>query len=1247
MTDFPFPYYGDLDAPVYMILDPVVGNTGAKSPMNKQQAEWMISRLSKYGKFTKEQVCFISAAPPVSGETWQSGKLIGAHMKEHRDTVVSLIQRNKPKMILAFGAKACQQVFGRAVQITKVRGQAVEDVVICPGTPVLPMLSPFFAQRQPDTEATFNADLQTAARIAKAGFDVGGSVLQYAKDYKWCYDLDFLIKMRPKRLSVDVETRGLVPFAKTTALLTVQLTWAPGKSVIVPINYDYRTLRHHNFIPWDTIDRKKLFGQIKTLLEDPRIAKFGHNFKFDVQMLFHKMKIDLQNYADDTMLMAHLLDENIKHNVDDLVRLHVPEMAGFNDVHNNDPEHHGKTRMDLFTPEKMCDYGCGDTDAAWRLYDRLLTALEDDQRLLNCYKRVTMPAQRAFCDIERNGFPVDPEALQAFQDSLRILQKQERHVILNAIPKTIRDKWRNSGVGLKATRADLLRDWIYTHPDGLQLEPVVRTKSGLPSISSKQALPFYVADYPILARLTEYIKNDKMLNTYAKGFWKYIFDDKIRPTYKLAATVTGRSACFVAGTQVYVLDGRRSVSIENIKPGDWVWGFDSDGKPTPTKVSKACKTKTVTKLAKVVYRTQGARATKVLKCTPDHRFRLRDGTYREAQHLQPGDRLMSLEREVNSAGYARCYATGNETFLEHRHVAGKFGDIEGMHVHHKDERKLNNAPDNLEIVTPTEHMSKHPWTATKRRKLSNTLWRHPHRKGGVRGSRYEIYPDEIINGLDQHDFSLAKWCRANSRDYTIVAGKLRELGHDPATIGAIAKAAYQQKVLPDARMCVRLHDAARILRTNFYEARKLLASDNNHEVFSVELVDVEPTPVYDITTPETSCFVANGVCVHNSDNPNGQNFPKRGKMAKKYRKIFKAPKGWVFISLDLSQAELRIAACMSGDRNMINVYRSGGDIHRMTAAGTMGLTLEQFLKLDKEIQALKRFQAKAVNFGFLYGMWWKKFRTYAKTDYGIDFTEEEAQHIREMFFQTYPALLQWHQDVQEIVQRQGYIRTFDGRIRHLPNVNSRDEGIAKQALRQAINSPVQSIASDIGLMTLGRLVPYLKEQGIDWLKPCGFIHDAIVCMVREEHVAAGCTIVKQFMENNPFEEWFDWVPDVPIVADAEIGRTLAETYELSADLFEGKANQRKSYTDLLADLRNDLVRARMKATDEKDQKKLDGAIAAIEADAAQSGVIRFPSAVKSFTVKPKPGAKHAAKTQTSARAQSRGKSIPRRIRKAA
>jgi DNA polymerase I-like protein with 3'-5' exonuclease and polymerase domains len=917
---FSSPSYGDLTAPILMVIDPVFGKLNAKDPLSKEQAQWMFQRLSKYGKFKREDVCIVSAAPPVSGEVWGQGRLLNAHMKEHRDELLNLIDKNKPKFIIPFGAKACQQVIGRAVQITKVRGQAFEEPGICGGIPVLPMLSPFYAQRQPDTEATFNADLQTAARIVKAKYNVSDSVIKYKKDYKWCYDLAPLLKSRPSIISVDVETVGLIPFNPDTKILTVQISTEPGKSIMVPINYDYGKLRHHNFIPWETIDRKKLLKQVKTLLEDPRISKVGHNFKFDVQMLYHQMGIDVQGYDEDTMLLAHLNDENIKLNIDDLVRLHVPEMAGFNDVYNNDPDHHGKSRMDLLPPDKMLPYGCGDTDAALRLLNVLREVVGGDKKLLNCYNRVTMPAQRAFCDIERNGFPVDEDALRSFQKDLRLHQKLERAYIMRRIPKSIKDKWRDSGVGLKVTRGDLLRDWLYLHPDGLNLEPVVYTKTGLPSTSSKQAMPFYVADHPIIARVSEYIKNDKMLNTYAKGFWKYIYDGKIRPTYKLASTVTGRSA---------------------------------------------------------------------------------------------------------------------------------------------------------------------------------------------------------------------------------------------------------------------------------------------------------------------------------SADPNGQNFPKRGKMAKKYRRIFKAPKGWVFISLDLSQAELRIAAMMSGDRNMINVYKSGGDIHRMTAAGTMGLTLKAFLELDKDVQALKRYQAKAVNFGFLYGMWWKKFRTYAKTDYGIDFTEEEAQQIRERFFETYPMLLQWHDAVQQIVAANGYIRTFDGRIRHLPNVRSRDEGMAKQAMRQGINSPVQSIASDLGLMTLGRLVPYLKETGKDeWLKPCGFIHDAIVCLVREDKVAAGCKIVKYYMENNPLEEWFDWEPEVPIIADAEIGRTLSDTYEIDASLFEGSAaNENKSYTDLLKDVYAEHRGMYTKATTDKDKAKIAASMDAIEADAKLSGAIDF-----SFKEKRRKITIRKRVTNNGNQTQAPGKAKGRRIR---
>jgi DNA polymerase I-like protein with 3'-5' exonuclease and polymerase domains len=887
------PHLGDLRAPLLIVLDPVVGSEGFRAPLNKRQMQWFVDHLKEYGEFKREDVCIVSCAPSVTHDTWGQGRLISAHLKEHRDELLRIINYGKPRLILPFGAKACQQIIGRAVQITKVRGQPFQEDDIANGIPVLPMLSPFYAQRQPENEAAFRADLQTASRIYKADYDIDASTIEYKHNYRWCTDLSFLLKKRPKRLSVDVEGVGLMGFHPETTMLTVQLCWKPGEVVVVPINYNLGKYKHHKdgFLPGGkphTVkQRDKLVKQIKALMEDPRIEKIGQNFKFDWLMFWYQLDIEVQNYAHDTMLLAHLYDENQKRiNIDDLVRQHVPEMAGFNDGYNNDPEHHGKSRMDLLSPDKMLAYAAGDADAAWRLLLVLLEKVKEDKgrkaSLIDTYEKVTMPGMRAFCYIELNGFPVSKKELTAFEEKLRRIQKRERIYLMRQIPKSIKDKWKDSGVGLKPTRAAILRDWLYKHKDGLRLKPVLLTKTKEPSISSKQALPFYAADHPVIARLIEYIKNDKLLNTYAKGFHKYIYDNMIRPSYGLAGTTTGRSM---------------------------------------------------------------------------------------------------------------------------------------------------------------------------------------------------------------------------SRD------------------------------------------------------------------------------------------------------PNGQNFPKRGKLAKEYRRIFKAPPGWVFVSCDLSQAELRIAAMMSGDPNMLQVYASGGDIHRATAAGTMGLSVEEFLKLPKDVQDLKRFQAKAVNFGFLYGMWWVKFRHYAKTDYGIDFTEEEAKEIRQNFFRTYPMLEQWHSYVQEYVYEHGQIRTYDGRLRHLPQVRSPDESVAKQAQRQAVNSPVQSIASDLGIMTLGRLVPYIRKKGYDeWLKPCGFIHDAIICLVREDKVAHGTRIVKTFMENNPLEEWFDWTPEIPIIADAEIGRSLADTYELDAEQFESRKN--KSYSDILHDIRDKLVEKLHKETDDKNCKRLESEIEKIEADIAQSDEIR-------------------------------------------
>ena len=279
-----------------------------------------------------------------------------------------------------------------------------------------------------------------------------------------------------------------------------------------------------------------------------------------------------------------------------------------------------------------------------------------------------------------------------------------------------------------------------------------------------------------------------------------------------------------------------------------------------------------------------------------------------------------------------------------------------------------------------------------------------------------------------------------------------------------------------------------------------------------------------------------------SRDPNGQNIPKRGKVAKAYRRIFIAPPGYAILEADLSQAELRISADMANDRTMLRIYNQGGDIHAVTAASTMGLSLEEFNELPKEERGLARFKAKAINFGFIYGMGWRNFIVYAKTQYGVEFTEEEAQEIRDTFFETYSDLPAWHERMRTKAKKHKQIRSYSGRIRHLPMIDSPEEGVSQEAQRQAINSPVQEFASSLGVMSIGRL-----SQEVDpaYLAPTGFVHDAIYARVPLEYIEWGAKTLKYYMESNDLEEAFGRRMKCPIVADVGFGMNGAEVNEMA------------------------------------------------------------------------------------------------------
>lgn len=305
-----------------------------------------------------------------------------------------------------------------------------------------------------------------------------------------------------------------------------------------------------------------------------------------------------------------------------------------------------------------------------------------------------------------------------------------------------------------------------------------------------------------------------------------------------------------------------------------------------------------------------------------------------------------------------------------------------------------------------------------------------------------------------------------------------------------------------------------------------------------------------------------------SSSPNGQNFPKRGRWAKPFLRVFLARDGYKFAASDLSQIELRLVAWEANEPTMLAVYRAGGDIHETTAAVAMGVDEAVFkswktddrllMQVANEIKGsgpylqslnpgaraeakvsdfydLCRYRAKAINFGYIYGMSAGGFRTYAKTQYGVDYTEREAEEIREAYFRKYSALLKWHARRKQEAEREHQVRGLCGAVRHLPSMASNDRGVVSGTKRQAVNAPIQRLGSDLCLIGAVRLQAQVHP---DICRVVLTIHDQVVLEVKdgyeEEMVRALCWT----MQNPPLREWFGVEAPLPFGSDAEIGTSL-------------------------------------------------------------------------------------------------------------
>jgi DNA polymerase-1 len=258
------------------------------------------------------------------------------------------------------------------------------------------------------------------------------------------------------------------------------------------------------------------------------------------------------------------------------------------------------------------------------------------------------------------------------------------------------------------------------------------------------------------------------------------------------------------------------------------------------------------------------------------------------------------------------------------------------------------------------------------------------------------------------------------------------------------------------------------------------------------------------------------------------------------RGVFGAPPGWSFVEADYSQVELRVVAYLSRDRTMLHLYKTGADIHTATAASVLGIPESQVTRDDRK-------KAKAVNFGFVYGMGWRKFIQTAFEKYDAVFTEQQAREVRAAFFEHFSGLQPWHAKQRRLVNTYGRVQSPIGRVRHLPDIHSPDEGVKAEAERQAINSPVQSFGSDMAVLAMVEINKKFKAQGIKG-HCIGLVHDAINFEIRDDYVGRALPIIKTTMEDvRPLKKKFGIHVDVPIVADLKVGRHWGDARELEVE----------------------------------------------------------------------------------------------------
>ena len=1105
--------------------------------------------------------------------------------------------------------------------------------------------------------------------------------LDYKKAKKF---IKYLRNKHEGYVAFDTETESLAK--KYNRLVSIQFAIDADTGIVICLDKPY--------IDFTQDEVKDIKKDLKELFEDKdtKITWVGHNAQFDVCQVCNQLNVkNIARPVIDNILFIHLLDENrIKQatfidrhgqlqKMSQALKSVCREFFDFTLYDKEAIEARGANNLLLLPKDKFIEYAGMDGYVTFRtlLYLKLVADKyeywEKAERLLI---KLLSPALKMLAWVSSNGFYVNREHLKYLvSNESPLINRIEEIKKLYMEDKTCRavndELYRENSNGFKST-FDMSTPWVldlnkpghrkalfYTSDKGFQLEPINDPKAKTPYGTGKSFQQKYASTNKIVALFQEEQGLKKLKSSYLDSIWEVLMtnpdcvDGRVRPDFRLNGTVTGRvCSCIRKGTYIEVLRDvskyPKGIKIEDVKPGDFVYCYDKNCKPTIRRVkSVVCNGKR--ELVRIKWKNKGDRFRGHLDCTPEHRIRLVTGDYVRADELQKGDSILSMHRSEVRPDYLTF--TNNGCRRDHRFIYRKlFGKIpKDFDIHHLDGNHYNNVPSNLECISHSEHSTLHDnekWSREGyRENMSEKLYKFSMQKSerrrrsiqatiqgsdpevrkersmsakrqwkdasfresmtGVNSPVYRPLEDNYLEILFELKGSVSEYARQYKWDFETLNKKIKAEGINPRAIalrfGGDGKRITKKRLKKAVRKFKYVTELCRYFHLVDFRLFELMAyynisfgkytpskkerkrarlrlnihSKDNHNVIKVKKLKFKDY-VYDIEVEGCHNFIANELCVHNC-NPNTQQVPRSDTLLKKAIKNLycaEPPKEGeekkILVQFDFCANEIRFWAAISGDPYLCNAFNESfekgkqfranptdkkleeeahlqGDIHKQTASMMYKVPL-------KEVTKNLRQSAKSLSLGIMYQ---RGVKSVAKQ---LNITEEEAQQLFDKFFEHFTTGVKWANAQKEIVKKRGYVESPLGRRRRLgslivegnkliakANAEGRGKGkgywiqgnkLIGRAERQAVNSPIQGLASDLALIALSLLHQYIIKNNLRTII-VNSVHDSVVMEIPESEVYEMAKVVREiFTEKSRkyAEKYFSWKMPTHIDVDAEIGQ---------------------------------------------------------------------------------------------------------------